>query len=170
MVVSRRVLKLARHPCYRWLHQPAPEADLVGAYRANALIDTHRNNPEFGHRFSADEAKDCGQPMAHRPRQTGPAHATTLRGLRHYLEQDWSADEGTHVFEPPGDIHTLEISPDVSEVASLFHVTGSYIYVDPNSQATDIEDGFTKLTKPRAHYERVDLDAAYADQSGLLHG
>src|SRR5699024_2692551 len=34
--------------------------------RANALFDAHRDDPEFGHRLLADEAKDCGQPMADR--------------------------------------------------------------------------------------------------------
>ena len=66
MVVSCRVLKLARQPYYRWLHQPVPEADLVAAYRANALFDAHQDDPEFGHRLLADEAKASGQPMADR--------------------------------------------------------------------------------------------------------
>ncbi len=30
------------------------------AYRANALFDAHREDPEFGYRFLADEAPRCG--------------------------------------------------------------------------------------------------------------
>ena len=36
------------------------------AYRANALFDAHRDDPEFGYRFLVDEAGDAGQPMAER--------------------------------------------------------------------------------------------------------
>jgi putative transposase len=36
------------------------------AYRANALFDAHRDDPEFGYRYLADEAEAAGQPMAAR--------------------------------------------------------------------------------------------------------
>src|SRR5699024_2418129 len=66
VTVTCRVLKLARQPYYRWLNAPLPESEVVAAYRANALFDAHKDDPEFGHRLLADEAKDCGQPMADR--------------------------------------------------------------------------------------------------------
>lgn len=66
VVVTCRVLKLARQPYYRWLAQPVTAAELAGAYRAAALFDAHRADPEFGYRFLADEARDAGQPMAAR--------------------------------------------------------------------------------------------------------
>lgn len=43
-----------------------PEADVVAAYRANALFDAHRDDPEFGHRLLADEAKTSGEAMGDR--------------------------------------------------------------------------------------------------------
>lgn len=62
-----RVLKLARQPYYRWLERPVTDADLVEAYRANALFDAHREDPEFGYRLLADEAGfEHGEPMADR--------------------------------------------------------------------------------------------------------
>lgn len=61
-----RVLKLARQPYYRWLANSVTESELVQAYRANALFDAHRDDPEFGYRFLADEAADAGQAMAER--------------------------------------------------------------------------------------------------------
>jgi transposase InsO family protein len=64
--VTCRVLKLARQPYYRWLAQPVTNADLEAAYRANALCDAHRDDPEFGYRFSADEAATAGESMATR--------------------------------------------------------------------------------------------------------
>ena len=36
------------------------------AHRANALFDAHRDDPEFGYRFLADEARDAGVAMAER--------------------------------------------------------------------------------------------------------
>ena len=66
LTVSCRVLKLSRQPYYRWLAAPVPDTDLVEAYRANALFDAHRDDPEFGYRYLADEAEASGQPMAAR--------------------------------------------------------------------------------------------------------
>ena len=57
VAVSCRVLKLSRQPYYRWLKSPVPARELVQAYRANALHDAHLEDPEFGHRFLADEAR-----------------------------------------------------------------------------------------------------------------
>ena len=64
VAVTCRVLKLARQPYYRWLAHPVTDAELIEAYRANALFDAHRDDPEFGHRFLADEAADAGEVMA----------------------------------------------------------------------------------------------------------
>ncbi|SBT63970.1 Transposase InsO and inactivated derivatives [Micromonospora sediminicola] len=66
VAVTCRVLNIARQPYYRWLARPVTIADLVAAYRANALFDAHRDDPEFGYRFLVDEARDAGQPMADR--------------------------------------------------------------------------------------------------------
>lgn len=64
--VSCRVLKLAHQPYYCWLRSPVTERDLTQAYRANALHDAHLEDPEFGYRFLADEAKSLGEPMCDR--------------------------------------------------------------------------------------------------------
>ncbi len=66
VTVTCRVLTLARQPYYRWLKQPITESELVAAYRANALFDAHRDDPEFGHRLLADEARDIGEAMSDR--------------------------------------------------------------------------------------------------------
>uniref|UniRef100_A0AAU2W1T8 Integrase n=1 Tax=Streptomyces sp. NBC_00008 TaxID=2903610 RepID=A0AAU2W1T8_9ACTN len=60
------VLKMARQPYYRWLAAPVTDTELAEAYRANALFDAHRDDPEFGHRFLADEARAAGEPMTER--------------------------------------------------------------------------------------------------------
>ena len=66
VTVTCRVLKLARQPYYRWLVRPVTDAELVEAYRANALFDAHKDDPEFGYRFLAEEARDAGEVMAKR--------------------------------------------------------------------------------------------------------
>jgi putative transposase len=66
VTVTCRVLKLARQPYYRWLAAPVTDADYEAAYRANALFDAHREDPEFGYRFLVDEATQAGEPMAAR--------------------------------------------------------------------------------------------------------
>ncbi|OZC73620.1 cupin [Rhodococcus sp. 06-462-5] len=99
-----------------------------------------------------------------RHRHAGPVHATTLRGRWHYLEHDWWAEQGSYAFEPPGDIHTLEVPEGVDEMITMFHVTGAYIYVDPDGNPVGVEDVFTKLDNARKHYTSVGLGADYVDR------
>ncbi len=64
----------------------------------------------------------------------------------------------------PGDVHTLIVPDGVTEMATLFHVTGSYVYVGADGAPTGVEDVFSKLEKARAHYARVGLGADYVDR------
>ncbi|CUU60032.1 ChrR Cupin-like domain-containing protein [Parafrankia irregularis] len=99
-----------------------------------------------------------------RHRHAGPVHAFTLRGRWHYLEHDWVATAGGYAFEPPGETHTLVVPEDVDEMVTLFHVSGSYVYVDPDGSAVGYEDVFTKLETARRHYDAIGLgDEALAD-------
>jgi transposase InsO family protein len=66
VAVTCRVLDIARQPYYRWRARPVTGTELDQAYRANALFDAHRDDPEFGYRFLADEARDAGLSMADR--------------------------------------------------------------------------------------------------------
>jgi len=99
-----------------------------------------------------------------RHRHSGPVHALTLRGKWRYLEHDWVATAGDYAFEPPGETHTLVVPEDVTEMATLFHVTGGYTYVDPHGAALGYEDVFTKLANTRRHYEAIGLGADYANR------
>ncbi|MFJ6054514.1 hypothetical protein [Streptomyces sp. NPDC092307] len=60
------MLELARAPYCRRLDQPVAEVVPAEAYRANALFDAHREDPEFGYRCLADEARSVGAGMADR--------------------------------------------------------------------------------------------------------
>ena len=73
VAVTCRVLKLARQPYYRWRANPVTPAELAQAYRANALFDAHADDPEFGYRYLADEAREAGEPMA----GSGPRRCTS---------------------------------------------------------------------------------------------
>jgi 2,4'-dihydroxyacetophenone dioxygenase len=99
-----------------------------------------------------------------RHRHTGPVHAFTLRGKWRYLEHDWVATAGDYAFEPPGETHTLVVPDDVQEMATLFHVTGGYIYVDPFGVALGYEDVFTKLEHAVRHYDAVGLGKGHVSR------
>ncbi len=66
VVLTCRVLKIARQVYYRWLAEPVTPTELDQAYRANALHDAHRDDPEFGYRYLHEEATEAGQSMAAR--------------------------------------------------------------------------------------------------------
>lgn len=57
VTVSCRVLGLTRAPFYRWLESPFTDGQLDEAWLANAIFDAHRDDPEFGYRFLADEVR-----------------------------------------------------------------------------------------------------------------
>ncbi|KAL7957467.1 cupin 2 domain-containing protein [Trichoderma compactum] len=100
-----------------------------------------------------------------RHRHAGPVHATVLKGRWHYLEHPWWAEEGGYAFEPPCDIHTLEVPDDVEEMVTMVHVTGAYIYVDVDGNPVGAEDIYSKIQKTKEHYEKVGLGADYVNQS-----
>jgi putative transposase len=60
VVVTCRVLKIARQPYYRWLADPVTDAELDEAYLTNAICDAHRDDPEFGYRFLFHEVRAAG--------------------------------------------------------------------------------------------------------------
>ena len=66
VAVTCRVLKLSRQPYYRWLACPVTDRELDDAHLANALFDAHRDDPEFGYRFLADEVHEAGFSVSER--------------------------------------------------------------------------------------------------------
>lgn len=47
--------------------------------------------------------------------------------------------------------------PDGSEMMTLFHVTGSYTYLDEQGRPVGHEDVFTKIEAAAKHYRAVGL-------------
>ena len=66
VTVSCRVLNLARSAYYRWLNTPFTHGQLDEAWLANAIFDAHRDDPEFGYRFLADEVRLAGRVVSDR--------------------------------------------------------------------------------------------------------
>ena len=99
-----------------------------------------------------------------RHRHAGAVHALVLRGRWHYLEHDWFAEEGSYIFEPPGDTHTLIVPDGVTEMITWFHNTGGYTYVDPQGTPVGYEDVFTKIAAAKRHYKAIGLGEDYVNQ------
>ena len=87
-----------------------------------------------------------------------------IKGRWFYREHDWVANEGDFVYEPPGEVHTLEEPADCTEMITFFNISGAMIYLDAEGRQTGYEDVFTKLEMCRAHYAAVGLGAGYVDQ------
>lgn len=89
-----------------------------------------------------------------------------LKGAWRYLEHDWVAREGSFVYEPPGEIHTLVVDEvaDAPEMITFFNIHGAMVYVDEQGAATGYEDVFTKIAMCRRHYEACGLGAGFVDQ------
>ena len=66
VTVTCRVLKLCRAHYYRWLDKPIGDRELSEAYLANTLHTAHKDDPEFGYRFLADEAEAEGHNVCER--------------------------------------------------------------------------------------------------------
>ncbi len=87
-----------------------------------------------------------------------------IRGRWRYLEHDWVAEEGSFVYEPPGEIHTLIVPDDCVEMITFFNISGAMVYVDDAGRQTGYEDVFTKIDMCRTHYAATELGADYVDR------
>lgn len=61
-----RLLMIARQPYYRWLANPVTAAEPEAAHVANAIFDAHRDDPEFGYLFLAEEVRQAGHVVCDR--------------------------------------------------------------------------------------------------------
>jgi 2,4'-dihydroxyacetophenone dioxygenase len=87
-----------------------------------------------------------------------------IKGSWRYLEHDWIATEGSFVYEPPGEIHTLVVPDDCPEMITHFNIQGAMIYLDAEDKHIGYEDVWTKIEMCRAYYAQNGLGAAYVDQ------
>ncbi|TWO68501.1 cupin [Caenimonas sedimenti] len=89
-----------------------------------------------------------------------------LKGAWRYLEHDWVAREGSFVYEPPGEIHTLVVDEvaDAPEMITFFNIHGAMVYLDEKGAVTGYEDVFSKIDMCRKHYAQCGLGEAFIDQ------
>ena len=73
-------------------------------------------------------------------------------------------DEGSYVYEPPGETHTLYVPEDVEEMITYVQVNGVMYYTDPYGKGMGYEDVFTKIEMCNKHFEAVGLGADYTKQ------
>ena len=99
-----------------------------------------------------------------RHRHPNAVHGFVLKGRWHYLQHDWVAEQGSYVYEPPGETHTLVVPDDVDEMITYFQVNGVMYYVDPDGTHLGYEDVFTKIEMCKKHFEKVGLGADYVKQ------
>ena len=66
VTVTCRVLKITPPALLRWLDNTVTDAEWDEAHLANAVFDAHRDDPEFGCRFLADEVRAAGHPVCDR--------------------------------------------------------------------------------------------------------
>ena len=99
-----------------------------------------------------------------RHRHPAPVYGFVLKGAWRYLEHDWVATEGTFIFEPPGEIHTLVVDEGIEEMITLFHVFGALIYYDEENNPVGHDDVHTKLEMCRAHFEKCGLGGDFVKQ------
>jgi quercetin dioxygenase-like cupin family protein len=97
-------------------------------------------------------------------RHPGPVHGYVIKGSWRYLEHDWVATEGSYVFEPPGETHTLVVDEDVDEMITWFMVNGAMLYFDQAGNLTGYTDVFDRIEMCRRHYASVGLGAEFVDQ------
>lgn len=99
-----------------------------------------------------------------RHRHPAPVYGYVLKGAWRYLEHPWTAEEGSFVYEPPGETHTLVVEPTVAEMITFFQVNGAMIYVDEYGKAVGYDDVHTRVDLCRRHYEKVGLGAEFVNQ------
>jgi quercetin dioxygenase-like cupin family protein len=102
--------------------------------------------------------------VLHRHRHPMAVVGYVLKGRWRYLEHDWVAEEGSFVYEPPGEIHTLVVPEDCAEMITFFNIGGAMIYLDDSGQQVGYEDVFSKIEMCRRHYSQAGLGGDYVKQ------
>jgi quercetin dioxygenase-like cupin family protein len=98
-----------------------------------------------------------------RHRHAGAVHALVLRGCWHYLEHDWAAEEGSYIFEAPGETHTLIVPDGVDEMMTWFHNTG----VTRTSIRREFQSAMRTCSQrlvAKRHYKAIGLGEDYVNR------
>ena len=108
--------------------------------------------------------KVIGGGFLSRHKHPAPVHGFVIKGSWRYLEHDWVAKEGSYLFEPPGEIHTLVVDEGCDEMITLFHNTGALIYCDESGNTIGSTDVFDRIEVARNHFIKAGLGENFIDQ------
>jgi len=87
-----------------------------------------------------------------------------IRGRWKYVEHDWTAETGSFVFEPPGEVHTLTVDDDCEEMQTFFVICGSVLYIDDDDKVVHVEDNVGLIELCKEAYGANGLGADFVDQ------
>ena len=87
----------------------------------------------------------------------GQVMAYVIQGSWHYLKHDWVARAGSWVWEPPGDLHTLEVLGD-EQMIGLFIISGVVQYLDDDGQITRQTDFRSRRLQYREHCRALNIE------------
>ena len=108
--------------------------------------------------------KVIGGGFLSRHKHPAPVHGFVIKGSWRYLEHNWVATEGSYLFEPPGEVHTLVVNDDCEEMITLFHNSGALIYCDEHGKTIGSTDVFDRVDAARQHFIKVGLGKDYVNQ------
>jgi quercetin dioxygenase-like cupin family protein len=91
----------------------------------------------------------------------GPVYSYTIAGSWFYPEHDWVSTPGTFIWEPPGDIHTLTTT---GEMTSFYVMHGGLTSVDDNGKTIGYDNVLTLLDYCDKYYRDLGLGADYIRQ------
>jgi 2,4'-dihydroxyacetophenone dioxygenase len=90
--------------------------------------------------------KVAGQGKVNRHRHSSQVLGYCMQGRWHYPERNWVARQGTFIYEPPGDVHTLVVD-GAEEMVTLFLLEGVIQYLDDDNNVVSQDDVFTKMNR-----------------------
>ena len=99
-----------------------------------------------------------------RHRHPSPVHGYVLKGSWRYLEHTWVASEGSYVFEPPGEVHTLTVDDDCEEMQTFFVICGPVLYIDDKDRVVHVEDNVGLIELCKQAYGESGLGTDFVDQ------
>lgn len=99
---------------------------------------------------------DPGAQLGKHRHSGGPVLAYTIEGRWWYLERSWVAEPGTFVWEPPGDIHTLQTGPE--GMTTVFVTDGVLQFFGADGELDHEDTVFTRYQGYVEHCARNGLE------------
>ncbi len=92
----------------------------------------------------------------------GPVYSYTIAGSWGYIEHDWVADAGTFIWEPPGEMHTLNMYEENTMAFYVMH--GGLTSLDENDNPLRVDNCLTLLAACDEYYRANGFGDDYVKQ------